>query len=47
VEILFIDITTTGEGAWAPSSGLVPDDIGGTTGVGESVMKMTMLCLKV
>jgi hypothetical protein len=28
VEILFIDITTTGEGSWAPSIGLVPNDIG-------------------
>jgi hypothetical protein len=27
VEILFIDITTTGEGSWAPSIGLVPNDI--------------------
>ncbi|XP_059442180.1 uncharacterized protein LOC132174560 [Corylus avellana] len=28
VEILFRDITATGEGSWAPSIGLVPNDIG-------------------
>jgi hypothetical protein len=28
VEILFKDITATGEGSWAPSIGLVPNDIG-------------------
>jgi hypothetical protein len=27
VEILFRDITATGEGSWAPSIGLVPNDI--------------------
>jgi hypothetical protein len=27
VEILFKDITVTGEGSWAPSIGLVPNDI--------------------
>jgi hypothetical protein len=28
VEILFRDITTTEKGSWAPSIGLVPNDIG-------------------
>jgi hypothetical protein len=28
VKILFRDITATGEGSWAPSIGLVPNDIG-------------------
>jgi hypothetical protein len=28
VEILFRDITATKEGSWAPSIGLVPNDIG-------------------
>jgi hypothetical protein len=28
VEILFRDITATGEGSWAPFIGLVPNDIG-------------------
>ena len=30
VEILFRDITATGEGSWAPSIGLVPNDIDAT-----------------
>jgi hypothetical protein len=33
VEILFRDITTTGEGSWAPSIGLVPNDIDATDAV--------------
>jgi hypothetical protein len=33
VEILFRDITATGEGSWAPSIGLVPNDIGAINGV--------------
>jgi hypothetical protein len=33
VKILFRDITATGEGSWAPSIGLVPNDIGAINGV--------------
>jgi hypothetical protein len=33
VEILFRDITATREGSWAPSIGLVPNDIGAINGV--------------
>jgi hypothetical protein len=33
VEILFRDIIATGEGSWAPSIGLVPNDIGAINGV--------------
>jgi hypothetical protein len=33
VKILFKDITATGEGSWAPSIGLVPNDIGAVDGV--------------
>ena len=32
VEILFTDITVTGEGSWVPSIGLVPNDIGAING---------------
>jgi hypothetical protein len=32
VKILFRDITATGEGSWAPSIGLVPNDIGAIHG---------------
>jgi hypothetical protein len=33
VKILFRDITATGEGSWAPSIGLVPNDIGAINGI--------------
>jgi hypothetical protein len=33
VKILFRDITATREGSWAPSIGLVPNDIGAINGV--------------
>ena len=33
VEILFRDITATEKGSWAPSIGLVPNDIGVVNGV--------------
>jgi hypothetical protein len=33
VKILFRNITATGEGSWAPSRGLVPNDIGTINGV--------------
>jgi hypothetical protein len=33
VEILFRDITAIGEGSWAPSVGLVPNDISAINGV--------------
>ncbi|KAB1223503.1 hypothetical protein CJ030_MR2G016871 [Morella rubra] len=34
MEILFRDIVATGEGAWAPSTGVVPDNIGSATDIG-------------
>jgi hypothetical protein len=37
VKILFRDITATGEGSWAPSIGLVPNDIGAIDGIDVTV----------